>query len=168
MKIKKKDSFIEYTDGFLKKLKIVQLKKAIYKNMEEMGKELYEIYMEYKEIPQKANDMYGFESFNALLQAPEESGGIDFSRQTAYQMLRVYKTYVIDLNCKTVLQNIDYAKLDIIRPVIDLDNKDEWFSKAKALARGDLRIEVNEALGRETKEMENYIICPECNFKFKL
>jgi hypothetical protein len=159
-------NLMEYTDGFLKKLKIVQLKKRCYESMEEMGKELYEIFMDYKEKPQKANDMYGFESFNALLQAPEESGGIDFSRQTAYQMVRIYKTYVIDLKSKTILQEVDYAKLDIIRPVIDRNNKDEWIGKAKALARGDLRIEVNEALGRETKEFESFITCPQCKFKF--
>lgn len=166
----KTDSNINLVDeAFTRVLKIRQLKRQVYESFEKMGAELYVIYQDYEANAQVSCELYGFESFNALLEAPEDSAGLDFSKQTAYQILRVFEKYAINLGVRHVLQNIDYVKLDIIRKVINEGNKEEWFHKAQCLARSDLRREVNEALGKQVIEYEDkikQIICPKCGYYF--
>jgi hypothetical protein len=155
-------------EAFQEIIYIRQLKRKLYESLELLGQALYQVYATYEIDCERALELYGFESFNALLQAPEESGGVDLSKQIAYQILRVYEKYVLQLQVRQVLQNVDYVKLDIIRNVVSKENFEDWINKATSLSRSDLRREVNEALGKPVKEFEDGFKnkCPRCGHEW--
>jgi hypothetical protein len=83
-----------------------------------------------------------YPTFEAYLGSPEVSMG----RSTAYRLMANYKTYVLELSCPTggTLANVGEAKLDLIRPYVNAENKDELLAMGTSLSKSDLRIELAE------------------------
>jgi MT-A70 protein len=132
-------------EAFNRTLLILQYKGELGQRVFELGKLLYAVKQDFQTLnSDEAERRYGFGTFNAYLAAPEESGGVDFSRQTAYQFIRLYEKYDVQLNVRHALHDIDYTKLDKIIGCINKENVDEWLAKAKSLSRADLVEEIRE------------------------
>lgn len=132
---------------------ILQHKGELAKRVFELGKLLYSVQQDFQTLnSDEAEQLYGFSTFNAYLAAPEESGGVDFTRQSAYRFIRLYEKYQLELNVTHVLQ-IDYHKLDLILPYISVANADEWLAKAKSLSRSDLKEEIREYKQQQKQDL---------------
>jgi hypothetical protein len=83
-----------------------------------------------------------YPTFEAYLGSPEVSMG----RSTAYRLMANYKTYILVLECPTggTLALVGEAKLDLIRPYVNAENKDELLAMGTSLSKSDLRIELAE------------------------
>ncbi len=102
----------------------------------DMGAALYEMESKKKYIE------LGSPTFESYLGSPEVSMG----RSTAYRLMANYKTYVLTLGVSPVglLPNIGEAKLELIRPYVNAENKDELLAMGTSLSKSDLKIELAE------------------------
>lgn len=102
----------------------------------DMGAALYE--MESK----KQYIELGYPTFESYLGSPEISMG----RSTAYRLMANYKTFILDLQCPTgeTLLKVGEAKLELIRPYVNENNKEELLAMGTSLSKSDLKIELAE------------------------
>ncbi len=106
----------------------------IHKQFLIVGKTLYEIgYLElYKPT---------YESIDEYLTSPE----LDISRSWAYMLIGIHRCYVLKYHCNIRdLIEIGPKKLNYLRTVIDEQNIEEAFDRAKTLSYDDLRRSFNE------------------------
>lgn len=79
-----------------------------------------------------------YPTFYSYLHAPDT----DFNASLAYQLIRVYEKYVLELDVdQKKLIEVGYSKLDILKEVVTRENVYEKLENAIPIGRGDLRIE---------------------------
>ena len=77
-------------------------------------------------------------TFYAYLHTPDTK----FNPSLAYQLIRVYEKYVLELEVdQTKLLEVGYSKLDILKDVVTKENVYGKLEEAIPLGRSDLRIE---------------------------
>jgi len=92
---------------------------------------------------------YGHEKFEHYLGSPE----LGVSRSMAFGLIQVHELYIEKLDIPTPeLVKAGIGKLLVIAPVVE-KNPDEWLGKAQAMSRSDLKMEVDEAQGKEPKAL---------------
>jgi hypothetical protein len=85
------------------------------------------------------------DSFDEFLGMPE----IGFSRSKAYSLIQIWELYKDKMGIDDhTLLDVGNSKLLMIAPLVEKDK--EWLSKAKALSKSDLRLEINGVSGRES------------------
>ena len=114
-----------------------------------IGERLYKI---------KNDELYrqlGFNSFPEYLAQPEIK-----SSRIAYQLLAVYRRYVIELKCEPKqLTDIGYSKLDLIKDHVDSKNLDDMIHKAQTLSRRQLEDEYRvDKKGNQGKSLVDKIV----------
>jgi len=123
------------TDAFERHKRIVALRNRAVKTFLELGEELYwfEKLKQYRELEHP--------TFESYLADPD----VDISRDIAFRLKRVYKTFELKLKvAPALLLQAGYDKLVAIHPHITEENAEEWINKAASLSRSDLRIEIRE------------------------
>ena len=106
-------------------VRIKQLKQHAEEMMLVIGQELYEFQR------QKQYEPLGYDTFEAFLADPD----IDIARRTAYRMIRVYKTYILELGCATeALTAAGVSKLDMIAPHVNEDDNIYMLNMASPLS----------------------------------
>lgn len=131
--------------------RIVGLRKLSIGAFFELGKELYyfEKEQQYKELD--------YVSFNQYL------ADIDISRRTAFQLKGIFETFILNTNLTSApdaLLSAGVTKLDMIRPVVNDTNMEEWINKASTLSRSDLKKEVHDETYAE--------LIPDAPYDFKI
>ena len=93
----------------------------------------------------------GHETFDEFLGDPE----LGFGRTAVKFFIKVYERYIQSLDIpKERLLRCSWTKLQIVEPFVktigaeDKSKVEEWLYKAETLSCSDLKLEVNEALGR--------------------
>ena len=102
-----------------------------------------------------------YPSFDAYLADPD----VDISRNLAFMLKRVFKTFMLDLAVQPVvlLREAGYSKLDVIRPYVTEDNVEELVNVASTLSRSSLRAEMKSRfgeMGSNTCEVYENQKCP--------
>jgi len=95
-----------------------------------------------------------------------------YSRSEVHDMLRIYKKFEQELHIP-INSYIDIPKSRLVGliPIINNENYEEWFSKARTLLSKDWKIELRQAKGLITEEdehqheYEEYEICSICGQK---
>jgi len=124
-------------DAWNRSQRIIELKNNIGKSFIMLGQELFffEKEKQYLELDYKTFEQY--------LGDPD----VDIQRRTAFMLKGIYEDFIHKLKVQPVaLFEIEYSKLDVIRPYVDEQNVDEWLAKARNLSRTDLRYEITESL----------------------
>jgi len=104
-----------------------------------------------------ARALFGFDTWEAFVAAPQDAGGLDRSRKDSDEQLRIYGKYGIELKLKwddPLLEGMDKTKLDILTRVVEPTNYRRWLEDARGWSRADLIKEVNAALGEDDEEYE--------------
>ena len=123
---------------------IIRLKKNVAQSSLELGRLFKEI---------KDGELFrqlDYDTFNEFLGDPE----IGMGRSTAYLFMELYERWVLRLQVESDrLSAIGTKKLQLINPVmsrVETNPKavSTWLDKAEYLSCSDLKIEVDEALGR--------------------
>lgn len=86
----------------------------------------------------------GHPSFNSYL----ADVGVEMDRSWAYRLIRAWEKFSVGLGVPDrKLIEVGPTKLDIIAPVVNEGNKDEWLDKS-VLSKGDLISEVRSSQGK--------------------
>lgn len=121
--------------------RVVELKNNLTKDFLELGKALWDIYR----LKYYLN--LDYPSFGSYLASPE----ISFSQSSAYSLIDIYKTFLVQFKvAEAKLLPIGRRKLEMILPLVNDENYDDWLSKATALSTTDLGHEVKESQGKKT------------------
>ena len=97
-----------------------------------------------------ARALFGFDTWEAFVAAPQDAGGLDRSRKATDEQLRIYEKFGIELKLKwndPLLEGMDKTKLDILTRVVTPENYREWLENARGWSRSDLLKEVKEVSG---------------------
>lgn len=133
--------------------KIISLKQRLNRNFIDIGKYLKVM------RDDEAYKQLGYETFEIYLGIPE----LAFNRSTAYNLIVVYETFVLDLKYEPEqLAEADYSKLARILPTVKVQpvGHEEWFGKALTLSRSDLEKELKEAKGEKVEDDLHCYHCP--------
>jgi hypothetical protein len=117
---------------------VMHHKRIIEENFLELGRGLYEIkaHRHYKAFQHK--------TFESYIADPD----VDVTRSLAYRLIRIYELFQLTLECPSGgLLEAGHTKLDMIAPHVHSENVDELTSKAAALSKSDLRIELKDEFG---------------------
>ena len=123
-------------DAWERHQRIVSLRNQVEISFLQLGEELYwfEELKQYKDLK--------FPTFEAYLADPE----VDIGRSTAFRAKAVYRHFVMSLKSPPGgLLEAGTKKLEMLIPYTDAVNVGEWVSKAAALSRSDLKLEIEEA-----------------------
>jgi hypothetical protein len=116
---------------------------------------------------EKLYEQLGYETFLTYLAEPD----ISFSQASAYNAIKLYEVYELQLKKKDELQGIPTRRLVTLLPMVNDKNVDDWLSKARSLSASDLRLELEE--GRKAngenhpEEFHSLSRCTTCG-KFRL
>jgi hypothetical protein len=109
---------------------ICRLRKLAERTFLELGEQLYEF------VKNRDFETLGYDTFNAYLADPE----VDIKRSTAYSLMGIYETFIVELESPTVgLLAAGHGKLDVIRPYVDKSNVDRLVTEAGSISRSDLK-----------------------------
>jgi hypothetical protein len=144
--------------AFTVDLHIRQLKKVSNQTHLELARLLKEV------RDNKYYEVLGEATFESYIARPE----LGFSKSSVYRFIGIYETYIEKLKVPhEVIETMDYNKLDIIRPYIKEDNKDEMLSLATGNSRSDLNKSLVEMKLKSEPIVEEHLIkCPVCGFLF--
>jgi site-specific DNA-methyltransferase (adenine-specific) len=139
---------------------ILGLKKDISKDFILLGKYLKE----------NRDDKYfkelGYQTFEDYI----ESRDIELKRASVYELIRVYEKFIGELKYSTEeLLEIDYSKLRLITPVLDVyaHRHKEWIAKAKNLSFRGLKEEIKNCYEDDKLDIE-VKLADHSNFKGEL
>jgi len=119
--------------------RICARQKAVELSFIDQGGDLYEMFR------RNEFEVLGYASFDAYVANPEVNVGV----RMAYMMKGCYETFCKNLEVDhDRLARIGISKLDMIRPIVSGYNSDEWLNNAETLSRSDLRILIDQHLGR--------------------
>jgi hypothetical protein len=130
---------ITKTDAYSRHQKIVDYRNLAVSTFFELGRELYCFEKEEQFLE------LGYTSFNSYLADPD----VDISRNLAFMLKRVYKTFLLGEPVQPVvlLRDVGHSKLDVIRPYVTEDNVEELVNVASTLSRSSLRAEMKSRFG---------------------
>lgn len=140
----------------------VKLRDRIIKLKEDVATSSFELGMILKRVKdEKLYRALDHDTFNEFLGDPQYG----MARSTAYLFMGLYERYVDRLKIPNEkLVAIGTTRLQLIGPVVSntLDKPtEEWLDKAEHLSFSDLKIEVDEALGRPDRPGTASVSSPE-------
>lgn len=130
---------------------VIEIQKARNQNTFEMGAALHKIKLVYEkdELDNTYNGLqrYGFQFYNELLRAPEESGGLGISTSSSDRSVRLHRKYVLELNYPlSIISKFNYTKLDIILKAVTEENVLHWLKMLQFTIPQDLARERDRVL----------------------
>ena len=108
---------------------IRRLRNLLETSFLELAKNLYEF------NNSKGYLVMGYPSLKSYCANPD----VDINVRTAYRLIGVYSKYVLDLKVPPVaLIECGHTKLEMLRPFITEENKDEYVNMAATLSKADI------------------------------
>jgi hypothetical protein len=157
----------EITAAHERTQRILKLKSTAGWCVFQLGYQFKLVKEDYDENPQRASELYGFESFTQFHSQP----GIAYSVTSTNRFIRLYETYVIKLGISEDdpnLKTIDYTVLDLMTKFVDKSNVEDWLRRAASMGRRDLALSVkNEGTTEDCEHIafDSFILktCKACS-----
>lgn len=84
---------------------------------------------------------------------------LGFKKRKGLYYVSIWQKFRVELGLEQKkLGRIGWWKASIIRPIVSLDNHEEWLNKARTMKSRELQDAVRKALGKEKSELKSFIV----------